>query len=138
MAQKLEDIDEIHWNLKPEDKAAIVMKLKEQGAVLAFVGDGVNDAPAMMTAHTGVCMPDGADIAKDSAQIVLVDDDLTCLNRARAIAVNYRKSIDNSFYSAVGINSTILFLATLGYLPPVISAMLHNFSTIGILGIYSI
>ena len=134
VAQKLEDIDEIHWNLKPEDKAAIMTGLKEQGATLAFVGDGVNDAPAMMTAHAGVCMPDGADIAKDSAQIVLVDDDLACLNRARAIAVNYRKSIDNSFYSAVGINSMILFLATLGYLPPVISAMLHNFSTIGILG----
>ncbi|MCP4114569.1 MAG: heavy metal translocating P-type ATPase [Desulfobacteraceae bacterium] len=134
VAQKLEDLDEIHWELKPEDKAAIVANLKEQGATLAFVGDGVNDAPAMMTAHTGVCMPDGADIAKDSAQIVLIDDDLECLTKARAIAVNYHKSIDNCFYSAVGINSTILFLATLGYLQPVISAVLHNFSTIGILG----
>jgi Cu2+-exporting ATPase len=79
-------------------------------------------------------MPDGADIARDSARIVLLDDDLGCLHKARSIARNYYSSVDACFYSTVGINSVILFLASLGRLSPITSAMLHNLSTIGILG----
>ncbi|MEA2059680.1 MAG: HAD-IC family P-type ATPase, partial [Thermodesulfobacteriota bacterium] len=134
VAEKLEDIDEIYWELKPEEKAGIVQELKGKGAVIAFVGDGVNDAPAMITADTGVCMSGGADMAKDSAQIVLVDDDLNCLSRARSVAQNFYKSIDTCFNFAVGINSMILLLALSGHLPPAAAAALHNTSTIGLLG----
>jgi Cu2+-exporting ATPase len=59
VARRLDGLDEIHWDLKPEDKAAIVKRLQEEGHVLAFAGDGVNDAPALVTADIGICMPGG-------------------------------------------------------------------------------
>lgn len=130
----IDAIDEIYWELAPEDKAGIVKKLQDKGHFPAFAGDGVNDAPALVTADVGICMPQGADLAKESAQIVLLKDDFGCLTRAREIAVNTRKTIKNCFKSTVGINSIILLLAGCGKLEPVFSALLHNTTTLGILG----
>lgn len=134
LAEELDAIDEIHWELKPEDKADIIEKLKDQGAFVAFAGDGVNDVPAMVTADIAVCMPQGSDIARDSAQILLLKEDLGSLLTARYIAEKNQQTIKNCFKSAVGINSFILALASSGRLAPVTSAVLHNSSTVGILG----
>ena len=134
LADKLDMIDEIHWELKPEDKAAIIENVKADGSLIAFAGDGVNDAPAMVTADLGICMPEGADIARDASQLVLLENDLNCLVKARRIAVQNQKSIENSFKAAVGLNSVILLLASTGQLMPVTSAILHNTTTLGILG----
>ncbi|SNS28311.1 Cu2+-exporting ATPase [Humidesulfovibrio mexicanus] len=128
------DVDEIRWELKPEDKADIVRELQSQGRKLAFAGDGVNDAPALLTADVGVCMPGGADLARESAQVVLLEDNLLALVTARDIAARTRRVLTNSFRTAVGVNSAVMLLAAAGRLSPVTSAILHNACTLGILG----
>ncbi|WP_419657298.1 heavy metal translocating P-type ATPase [Desulfosarcina variabilis str. Montpellier] len=130
----LDEVSELHWEMKPEDKSRIVKDLKDEGATVAFVGDGVNDAPAMITAQVGICMPGGSNLAKEAAMVLLLEDDLKALLKARQVATHTRTVIDNCFKSAVGFNSIVLLLATLGLLPPVASALLHNMSTVSILG----
>jgi Cu2+-exporting ATPase len=133
LARQLPQIDEIHHELKPEDKAAIVAELKNSGRKLAYVGDGVNDAPALMTADVGICMPKGADLAREAAQVLLLSDDLHALPVAKQAAMRTNAIIKRCFYSTIGLNSVILFLAGSG-LSPLASALMHNVSTIGILG----
>lgn len=129
----LEHVDEIHWEMRPEDKARTVKELKEEGRVVAFVGDGINDAPALITAQVGICMPGGSDLAKESSMVLLLEDDLEALLTAKRVARSTRKIIENSFRSSVGFNSLLLLTATLGFLPPAASALLHNISTVSIL-----
>lgn len=127
-------IDKVHWELKPEDKARIVSELQQKGHFLAFAGDGVNDAPALISADVGICMPQGAELAREAAQVVLLEDNLMALVAGRHIAEQTQRVIKNSFNAAVGLNSAILLAATTGKLSPVASAFLHNSSTLGILG----
>jgi len=134
LAASLPDVDEVYAELRPEDKAAIVARLKEEGAILGFTGDGVNDAPALVSADVGICLPSGADLAKESAQVILLKEDLNTLLTARLIALRCQDTIHRAFVSAVSLNSSFLFLATLGWLRPVAAAILHNLSTVGIIG----
>jgi Cu2+-exporting ATPase len=130
----LAEVDELHWEMRPEDKSRVVKDLKEEGFKVAFVGDGINDAPALVTAHVGVCMPSGSDLAKEAAMVLLLEDNLGALLTAYQVARATRTVIENCFRSAVGFNSVVMLLATLGFLPPAASALLHNLSTVGILG----
>ena len=130
---QLPDIDEFHWELNPEEKAEIVTRLQQKGDKIAFAGDGVNDAPALVTADVGICMPGGADLARESAQVILMRDDLHCLLAARQIALRNQQTIKRSFFSTVGLNSFFLLLATFGIVQPIAAAALHNTSTVGIL-----
>jgi Cu2+-exporting ATPase len=134
VAQKLSELDEVHWNLKPEDKASIVNQLKTDGHMVAFAGDGVNDAPALVSAEVGICMPGGADLAREAAQVVLLKEDLGCLVAARQIACRTERTIRNCFAATIGLNSIFLLLASGGFLAPVTAAVLHNANTVGILG----
>lgn len=134
IANELGCIDEVHWELKPEDKASLVRELQMAGHVLAFAGDGVNDAPALVSAEVGICMPGGADLARESAQVVLLEDDLRILAVARDVAINVHRVLRRTFGAAVAINSAVLLAAAAGRLTPVASAFLHNASTVGILG----
>lgn len=126
-------IDELHWELKPEQKASIVEEMRENGHCIAFVGDGVNDSPALLTADVGICMPDGAELAKESAQVILLEDNLTGLAEAREMAVNTQKVIKNCFNASISVNTLLLMLASSGLLPSVASALLHNLNTIGVI-----
>jgi Cu2+-exporting ATPase len=130
----LAEVDELHWEMRPEDKSRVVKDLKEEGSKVAFVGDGVNDAPALITAHVGICMPTGSDLAKEAAMVLLLEDNLAALLTAHQVARATRNVIDNCFRSAVGFNSVVMLLATLGFLSPAVAALLHNTSTVGILG----
>ncbi len=134
IAAQLPAVDAVHWELKPEDKASIVSRLQTEGHTVAFVGDGVNDAPALVSADLGACLPDGADIAKDSAQVILLHDNLEGLLLARLIAQRTHNTLRHSFYGAVALNTVFLGLAAGGMLPPFAAALLHNVSTIGVLG----
>ena len=133
LAADLPVIDQVHWELKPEEKSRIVNDLKKQGRRVVFVGDGVNDAPALINADVGVCMPAGADLARESAQVILLHDDLEGLASARRIALASQRVLQNSFYGAVGLNSAVLGLAGLGLISPLASAVMHNAATIGVL-----
>ncbi|WP_321495683.1 heavy metal translocating P-type ATPase [uncultured Desulfobacter sp.] len=134
LAASLPDVDEVYAELRPGDKADIVARLKDEGCILGFTGDGVNDAPALVSAHVGICLPSGADLAKESAQVILLKEDLNSLLTARQIALRCQGTIKQAFVSAVSLNSSFLLLASLGWLRPVAAAILHNVSTLGIIG----
>lgn len=130
----IESIDNLHCELKPEDKALIVKELQDKGQKLAFVGDGVNDAPALLSADVGICMMTGAALAREAALVILLKDDLRPLSHAREIATRADSAIRNSFNAIAGLNSLYLILASFGLLSPVAAALLHNLTTIGVLG----
>lgn len=126
-------LDAVHAEMAPEAKARVIEALQRAGHKVGFVGDGVNDGPALSVAEVGIAMPRGADIARATADIVLLDDRLSAVAEARDLALRTMRLICTNFNLAVGINSAILGGAILGWLSPVASAVLHNGTTIGIL-----
>jgi heavy metal translocating P-type ATPase len=126
-------IDRVYANMKPTDKANIVKEIKDGGAKVAFVGDGINDAPALMSADVGISMSKGADIAKATADIGLLKDDIDAIREVKELANKTMGLINNNFNATVGINSVILAGATLGLFSPISTAVLHNGTTIGLL-----
>jgi len=126
-------IDKVYANMRPEDKANIIKELKNSGSKVAFIGDGINDAPALMSADVGISMSQGADIAKATADIGLLKDDIEAVSEAKELSVKTMKLINGNFNATVGINSCILLGATFGLFKPITTAILHNGTTIGLL-----
>jgi len=126
-------LDDFRAGLLPDEKARVLQELAAQGAHIAFVGDGVNDAPALSGALVGIAMHCGADIARLAADITLLEDDIGRIADARALALATRSLIDSNFNLTVGLNTVILSAAAFGLLSPVAASMLHNGSTIAIL-----
>ena len=135
-AQVLADelgIDAVYANMKPTDKAKILKELKDKGDKVAFVGDGINDAPALMSADVGISMSKGADIAKATADVGLLRDDIAAVAELKELSNKTMKLINSNFNATVGINSVILTGATVGLFSPLTTAVLHNGTTIGLL-----
>ncbi|MDR3212961.1 MAG: heavy metal translocating P-type ATPase [Azoarcus sp.] len=126
-------IDECHAELLPEHKAAIIQSLKDRGARIAFIGDGVNDGPALAGAHVGIAMQKGADVARLTADIALLEDGVDRVADAKALARAALERVSANYRLTVGLNTAILSAAALGLLTPVAASVLHNGSTIGIL-----
>lgn len=126
-------LDEFRAGLLPHEKVKILEELAAQGAHIAFVGDGVNDAPALSGSHVGIAMHRGADVARLAADITLLEDDIARVADARALALATVKLIDSNFKLTMGLNTSILSAAAFGWLSPIKASMLHNGSTIAIL-----
>lgn len=126
-------LDEFHAGLMPEDKARILQELAARGARIAFVGDGVNDAPALSGAHVGISMHNGADVARLASDVALLEDDIARVADAKALSIATQRLIDSNFKLTVGLNTSILSAAAFGWLTPVAASALHNGSTIAIL-----
>lgn len=126
-------IDRFYAKLLPTQKAEILESIMNEGHKVAFVGDGINDAPALIKAHSGIGMCKGADIAKASADIVLLKDDIESVADAKEFALECLNKVNKNFKITVVVNSAILALATFGKLSPIQTAFLHNGTTIGLL-----
>jgi len=132
LAQQL-GLDEFHAELLPQHKAERVAHMKAEGARIAFVGDGINDAPALAGAQVGIAMAHGADLARLTSDIALLEDGIERVADAKALANATLARIGSNYRFTIGANSAILGAAALGLLPPVLASVLHNGSTIAIL-----
>jgi len=132
LAQAL-GLDEFHAELLPEQKAELVAAMKARGARIAFVGDGINDAPALAGAEVGIAMQQGADIARLTSDVALLEDAIERVADVKEIANATMRLIERNYKLTVGANTAILGAAALGLLRPITTSVLHNGTTIGIL-----
>ncbi|MGY6215878.1 heavy metal translocating P-type ATPase [Methylolobus aquaticus] len=126
-------IDSVYAELNPEEKANRIEALKSAGHRIMFIGDGVNDAAALVCAQVGIAMTDGTLLCREAADVLMLREGLEGLTIARDIALETRRVIDSNFAADLAVNSALLLGATLGWLPPIAAALLHNGTTLAIL-----
>ena len=123
-------VDEYYSEVLPEDKAKFVEKEKAKGRKVIMIGDGINDSPALSAANVGIAISDGAEIAREIADVTIGADDLYQIVTLKEISNALVKRISKNYHSIVGINTALILLGVAGILPPTTSALLHNTSTL--------
>ena len=125
-------VDEYYAEVLPEDKAEFVEREKRQGRTVMMIGDGINDSPALSAADVGIAISDGAEIAREIADVTIGADSLYELITLKVLSNALVKRIAKNYRVIVGFNTALILLGTGGILQPGVSAMLHNASTIAI------
>lgn len=123
-------VDEYYAEVLPEDKAAFVEREKAKGRKVIMIGDGINDSPALSAANVGIAISDGAEIAREIADITVGSDDLYQIVTLKYISNALMKRIKSNYRKIAGFNSGLIALGVAGVLPPTTTALLHNGSTI--------
>lgn len=125
-------VDAFFAEVLPEDKASFIRSEKAKGHTVIMVGDGVNDSPALSEADAGVAISTGAAIAREIADITIASEDLFELVILRRLSEALMDRIHGNYRFIVGFNLSLILLGVAGILPPTVSALLHNTSTLGI------
>ena len=123
-------VDEYYAEVLPEDKAEFVEREKAAGRRVLMIGDGVNDSPALSAADAGIAISDGAELAREIADITIAADDLYEIVRLRRLSTALMKRIERNYRKIVTINTALILLGIGGVIQPTTSAMLHNVSTL--------
>ena len=123
-------VDEYYAEVLPEDKAGFVEREKAAGRRVLMIGDGVNDSPALSAADAGIAISDGAELAREIADITVAADDLYEIVRLRRLSTALMKRIERNYHKIVTINTALILLGVGGVIQPTTSAMLHNVSTL--------
>ena len=125
-------VDEYYSEVLPEDKARFVDEEKKKGRKVIMIGDGINDSPALSAADAGIAISEGAEIAREIADITISEDNLFQLVTLRAISRALMDRIDRNYRFVIGFNLGLILLGVGGVITPAASAMLHNTSTLAI------
>ena len=125
-------VDEYYAEVLPEDKASFVEAEKKMGHKVIMIGDGINDSPALSAANVGIAISEGAEIAREIADITISEDSLHQLVTLRAISQALMKRINGNYRFVIGFNLGLIILGVLGVIAPATSALLHNSSTLAI------
>ena len=125
-------VDEYYSEVLPEDKARFVESGKRAGRKVVMVGDGINDSPALSAANVGIAVSDGAEIAREIADIMIGSDDLYGLVTLKKLGNALVGRIHRNYRVIVGFNTALILLGVGGVLQPASSALLHNTSTLAI------
>ena len=123
-------VDEYYSEVLPEDKASFVEKEKAKGRKVVMLGDGINDSPALSAADAGIAVSEGAEIAREIADITIGADNLEGIVVLKHISDALMKRIHNNYRTIVGFNTGLILLGVAGILQPTTSALLHNTSTL--------
>ena len=123
-------VDEYYSEVLPEDKASFVEEEKKAGRKVIMIGDGINDSPALSAADIGIAISDGAEIAREIADITVGADGLNELVTLKLISDGLMKRIHKNYRFIVGFNTGLIVLGVAGILQPATSALLHNTSTL--------
>ena len=125
-------VDEYFSEVLPEDKAEFVEREKRQGHKVIMIGDGINDSPALSAADVGIAISDGAEIAREIADVTIGADNLNELVTLKKLSSLLMKRIHKNYRMIVGINTALILLGVGGIIQPTTSALFHNMSTLAI------
>ncbi len=123
-------VDEYYAEVLPEDKANFVEREKQAGRKVIMIGDGINDSPALSAADVGIAISDGAEIAREIADITVGSDDLYQIVTLKLLSDSLMQRIHSNYRKIVGFNSLLIVLGVAGVIQPTTSALLHNSSTL--------
>ena len=123
-------VDKYYSEVLPEDKAKFVEEAKAQGRKVLMVADGINDSPALSAADVGIAISDGAELAREIADITIGADDLSVMVTLKEISNGLMDKIHKNYRRIVGINGSLIALGVTGVIQPTMSALLHNTSTL--------